>query len=403
MPPLPPSFTPPRRNIDSDQELPPPSAEERAHSEALTRHIHAEIVRSEGSIDFSRFMELALYAPGLGYYSAGKFKFGAAGDFVTAPELSPLFARCLARQCRQIMTPLGRCDILEAGAGSGRLAAELLLALEAQRCLPVNYFIIELSADLRERQRDYLKLQAPHLFPRVQWLNALPAGGFRGVILGNELLDSMPVARFRVKENGVAQLAVGWQDPGFLWCEQPAAEPIVRRVEPLRLPVGYVSEINFRAEAWVASVADMLEAGALLLIDYGFPRAEFYHPERMQGTLMCHYRHRAHGDPLILTGLQDITAHIDFTAIAEAGDNAGLSVLGYTTQADFLFATGLAEFVENADPTEIKTHLAFSREVKQLTLPSEMGELFKVIALGRNLAHEERLLGFTLRDRRGRL
>ena len=399
---LPPFHKHSSRNINLTG-VPEPGAEERAHSQALIQRICAEITQCNGSMDFSRFMELALYAPGLGYYSAGKFKFGAIGDFITAPELSPLFARCLARQCEQIMRSLGPCDILEGGAGSGALAVELLLELEARERLPVNYFIIELSADLRERQQNYLKKQAPHLFPRVQWLDALPINGFRGVILGNELLDSMPVQRFCIKENGITQLGVGWQDGKFVWREYPADEAIMRRIAPLGLPPGYVSEINFNAQAWVRSAADILEAGVLLLIDYGFPRAEFYHPERRQGTLMCHYRHRAHGDPLLLVGLQDITAHVDFTAIAEAGRLAGLEVVGYSSQADFLLATGLMEFIEDSDPREARTHLRLSRQIKKLTLPSEMGELFKVIAMGRNLASEEQLLGFTRRDRRGRL
>ncbi|HLQ26770.1 MAG TPA: SAM-dependent methyltransferase [Acidiferrobacterales bacterium] len=403
MPAVPPFFKHPSRYPNLSRELPEPGAEERAHSEALIQSIRAEISQVNGSMDFRRFMELALYAPGLGYYSAGKFKFGAVGDFITAPELSPLFGRCIARQCEQIMRPLGPCDILEAGAGSGALAVELLIELEARACLPVNYFIIELGADLRERQQEHIKRRAPHLFPRVQWLDTLPISGFRGVILGNELLDSMPVQRFCVGEDGITQLIIGWQDGKFVWREQPADEAIVQRITPLELPPGYVSEINFNAEAWVASIADMLEAGVLLLIDYGFPRLEFYHPERMQGTVMCHYRHHAHGDPLILVGLQDITAHVDFTAVAEAGHQAGLEVAGYTSQADFLLATGLMEFIENSDPREARTHLHLSRQIKKLTLPSEMGELFKVIAMGRNLANEEQLLGFTRRDRRGRL
>jgi SAM-dependent MidA family methyltransferase len=301
------------------------------------------------------------------------------------------------------MQPLGPCDILEAGAGSGLLAAELLLELEACACLPVNYFIIDLSADLRERQQATLKQRAPHLFPRVRWLDALPISGFRGVILGNELLDAMPVQRFCMKQDGIAQLVIGWQDGKFVWRERQAYAAVLQRIVPLGLPPGYVSEINFNAEAWVASAADILEAGVLLLIDYGFPRLEFYHLERTQGTLMCHYRHHAHGDPLVLVGLQDITAHVDFTAVAEAGRQAGLEVMGYTSQADFLLATGLMEFIEDSDPREVKTHLGLSQQIKKLTLPSEMGELFKVLAMGRNPASEDQLLGFTRRDRRGRL
>ena len=381
--------------------LPAPSAEEQVHSAALTERIRREIDAHGGGVDFSRFMELALYAPGLGYYSAGRQKFGDAGDFVTAPELGPLFARCLARPCAQVLAGLGHADLLEAGAGSGALAADLLHELEALGSLPRNYFILELSAELRARQAQTLKLKAPHLFDRVHWLDTLPAKGFRGVVFGNELLDAMPVERFRVTVAGLQQLQVGWEEDKFIWRKRSADTALQRRIGALCLPAHYTSEINFHAEAWVGSVADRLTEGMVLLVDYGFPRAEFYHPQRAGGTLMCHYRHRAHADPLIGVGLQDITAHVDFTAIAAAGCAAGLELLGYTSQAAFLLDCDLEKILSASDPDDVRTHLALTRQIKKLTLPQEMGELVKVMALGRGL--DRPLAGFRQQDRRARL
>ncbi|MBI3575644.1 MAG: SAM-dependent methyltransferase, partial [Gammaproteobacteria bacterium] len=365
----------PRRNgqtaAPDPRALPPPTVEEQALSAGLTRRVREEITVHGGSIPFARFMELALYAPGLGYYTAGKHKFGAAGDFVTAPELGSLFARCLARAGESILERVGG-DILEAGAGSGALAADLLLELEALGRLPERYLILELSNELRDRQLETLRRKAPRLLKRVHWLESLPAE-FRGVVLANELLDAMPVERFRVSADGVRQLHVAWEDNRFVWREKTAHDKIRARIEPLALSPGYTSEINFMAEAWVRSAADVLKHGALLLIDYGFPRAEFYHAQRTAGTLMCHYRHRAHDDPLRLVGLQDITAHVDFTAIAEAGREAGLTLLGYTSQAAFLIGSGLEQLMTVSDPEDARAHLALTQQVKKLTSPHEMG------------------------------
>jgi SAM-dependent MidA family methyltransferase len=345
-------------------------------------------------------MELSLYAPGLGYYSGGRQKFGAAGDFVTAPELGSVFARCLARQCREILEVLGGGDILEAGAGSGRLAVDLLAEFDRLGCMPGRYFILELSAELRTRQRQTVEQLAPHLAARVQWLDRLPER-FHGIVLGNELLDALPVERFRIANHGVEQLQVGWENDHLVWKVRPADENIRARIVPLGLPAGYESEIGFAAEAWVRTLAEIIDAGALLLIDYGFPRREFYHPQRATGTLMCHYRHRAHADPLVLVGLQDITAHVDFTAVAAAGSAAGLDLLGYASQAMFLLGCGLDELTAASDPNDVRAHLALTTEIKKLTLPTEMGELFKVIALGRGV--ESPLRGFRIQDRRARL
>ena len=378
----------------------PPTPEELAHSGKLQRHIREEIASHGGRISFARFMELALYTPGLGYYAAGKHKFGVQGDFITAPELGPVFARCLARPCQSILAGLGSSDVLEVGAGSGVLAADLLLELESLNSLPEHYFILELSAELKARQTETLRDKASHLLNRVHWLEALPAS-FRGIVLANELLDAMPVERFTVNESGVHQLYVAWENDRFIWREQPAETSIRTRIEMLALAPDYASEINLQAQAWMRSVADILKQGVVLLIDYGFPRAEFYHPQRTQGTLMCHYRHRAHDDPLMFIGLQDITAHVDFTAIAEAAVETGLSLLGYTSQAAFLIGCGLEQLVAGSDPEKTRDHLELTQQIKKLTLPHEMGELYKAIALGRDI--EEPILGFSLQDRRGRL
>jgi SAM-dependent MidA family methyltransferase len=379
--------------------LPEPSAEEIEHSKRLIEAIKSEM--RAGPISFTRFMELALYAPGLGYYGAGKTKFGESGDFITAPELGNVFARCLARQCQQVLRELGGGDILEAGAGSGALAADLLAELERLQQLPTSYYILEVSPDLRERQRRRIKQAVPHLLERAQWLDRFPSQGIEGVVLANELLDAMPVALFRVTDNDIMERYVSDTEDGFGWSDQPAAAPVRERVSGFDLPPDYCSEINFTAEAWIRSAAQTLKRGVMLLFDYGFPAHEYYHPQRTGGTLMCHYRHRAHTDPLVLVGLQDITAHIDFTAMAQAAVDSGLDVLGYTAQAPFLMASGLDELMSRSDVDDTRTHLELTNQIKKLTLPSEMGELFKVLALGKGF--DESLIGFQLQDRRDRL
>jgi len=349
---------------------------------------------SNGAIDFRRFMELALYAPGLGYYASTARQFGEHGDFTTAPELSPIFGQCLARQCAEILDQLGGGSILEAGAGRGTLCVDILSELERSGQLPEQYLILELSTALKGEQQQQIEARLPHLAKRVQWLTALPTSGFLGVVLANELLDAMPVDLFQVTKSGIRQLQVRCGNGDFAWSTRDADAGIVERIAPLGLPSDYVSEIGLVAEAWIRTVGASLREGLLLLIDYGFPRREFYHPQRTHGTLMCHYRHRVHADPLVLPGLQDITAHIDFTAIAEAGDAAGLQCLGYTSQAAFLLATG----IEQTAPAEPAVHTQWAEQVRKLTLPHEMGEFFKVMALGRGL--DSPLRGFALSDRR---
>jgi len=389
----------------SPPRAPSPDTDEIRHSEVLVQHIREEMDACGGSVDFMRFMELALYAPGLGYYSAGHRKFGVTGDFITAPEIGSAFARCLSRQCGQVFAQLAKAEILEVGAGSGALTADLLSALADSGQLPQRYLILELSADLRARQAAHLARTIPDIARRVQWLDQLPRGGFRGIVIANELLDAIPTQRFCWQSDGPKLLHVTWAHDRFAWHEVSAprtlAALISARMDASSLQPGYTSEVNLQAEAWVHSIAQIMEAGVVLVIDYGFPRAEFYHPDRHSGTLMCHYRHRAHDDPLVLVGLQDITAHVEFTAIAEAGRNSGLSVLGYTSQAAFLLATGITEQVREPAQGDVKAQMRLAQEIKKLTLPHEMGELFKVMALGRGLSSP--LLGFALQDRRARL
>ncbi|MFK3616069.1 class I SAM-dependent methyltransferase [Coxiella burnetii] len=371
-------------------DLPYPDPIANAHSEQLRLHIVREIAEN-GPLTFARYMQLALYAPGLGYYSAGSRKFGAAGDFVTAPEISSLFSQCVARQCQQILIDLNGGDILELGAGSGRMAADILRELQHTGCLPHNYFILEISADLRDRQEKFIKNEIPELSHRVKWLNRLPSPHFKGVILGNEVIDAMPVHKFKI-DNGIKEVYVNWKNEQFVWeiGEPSAALSDYIKNLTIHFPEGYESEVNLLLKGWIASLADILQEGLILLIDYGFPRHEYYHTDRDRGTIACHYRHHSHFDPLILTGIQDITAHVDFTAIAEAAAKQGLAVEGFTHQAGFLLNCGIATLMPQVE--DVAEHYRIAQEIKKLTLPGEMGELFKAIALTRN--YRQSLLGF---------
>jgi SAM-dependent MidA family methyltransferase len=371
--------------------LPEPAAFARAHSERLVAAIRDEIEASDGWISCARYMELALYAPGLGYYSAGAEKLGAAGDFVTAPEISPLFARTLARQAAEIITATGG-SILELGAGSGRLAADLLHALEALGALPERYAILEVSADLKARQRERIAAVAPHLLAHVVWLSELP-NRWRGLVLANEVLDALPVHLVVNDDGRWRERGVTWEE-GFRWQDAPIASAVLEAVTAA-IPdqAGYVTEINLAGPQLTATLADTLEAGTLLFIDYGFGRREYYHPQRSTGTLMCHYRHHVHDDPFFLPGLQDITAHVEFTAIAEAGIDHRLALQGYTSQARFLLNCGITELMQSVPAEDVANYLPMVAGVQKLLSPSEMGELFKVIALGRGM--ERPLVGFT--------
>jgi len=380
-------------------ELPLPGREESGISISLVSQICNEAMDS--AIPFSRFMQLALYEPERGYYSAGKHKFGEGGDFVTAPELGSAFAFCLAEQCQQVLEALPGASILEAGGGQGRLAVDLLLELERRNILPQRYLVLELAHGLRTIQKETIEKHAPHLLSRVEWLDDFPST-FEGVMLGNELLDAMPVELFEVQDSEFVRMGVSCTE-GQLHLVPGTPLPVAatQRFRELSLPNGYRSEINLQAEAWIAGAAKSLSRGVLLLIDYGFPREEYYHPQRNTGTLMCHFRHHAHVDPLVLVGLQDITAHVDFTAMAESAVESGLDVLGYTSQAAFLVASGLEKLVAASDTGDSRAHLQLTAQIKKLTNPSEMGELFKVIAFGKQF--EQPLKGFMLQDRRHRL
>jgi len=395
-------------NSGPANELPVPDETSQAHSEQLQQAIKQAIDAAGGAIPFGRFMEMALYQPGLGYYVAGARKFGEAGDFVTAPEISPLFSRCLARQAKQVLDEIGHGDILEFGAGTGTMASDVLLELERLGALPDQYFIMELSPDLKQRQHETLSQRVPHLLEKVCWLEALPTAGFHGVILANEVVDAMPVELVRFGEDEIWQRFVSYNERGFVWHDEDLkGGELAERLAATRSALGdafcpgYITEFNLAQSGWIHSLGAMLEKGAALLIDYGFPRHEYYHTDRTGGTLMCHYRHRAHPDPLILVGLQDITAHVDFTALAQSALDAGLDVMGYTSQAQFLLATGIGEMAAEVDSNDTAAYLALTQQIKKLTLPNEMGELFKILAIGRELPAN--LQGFALQDRRGRL
>ncbi|KAF0163050.1 MAG: hypothetical protein FD157_3396 [Rhodocyclaceae bacterium] len=392
-------------------ELPEPSADAQAASAALTRLIVAEIAAAGGWISFARYMELALYAPGLGYYSGGSRKFGVEGDFLTAPELTPLFGRALARQVAQVLAASGPL-VIEAGAGSGRLAADLLPALAALDCAPERYQILELSGELRARQQATLAEQAPEFFDRVEWLDELPQR-FSGCLIGNEVLDAMPTHALRWSDEssqpGVLERGVGLADGRLVFAERPASGALLAAAHALAVQAPYRGEISLAARSWVSELARRLEHGAMLLIDYGLARHELYHAQRDGSTLRCHYRHRVHDDPLWFPGLSDITSHVDFTAVAEAGFDAGLEVLGYISQANFLINCGVGDLLQEgkamrndsqevgADATADVADLRARGAVNVLISPNEMGELFKVIALGRGVPTP--LLGFSRGDR----
>ena len=375
--------------------LPPPSAEALAHSIQLSDSIHRDIAAQGGWIPFSRFMELALYAPGLGYYTAGAHKFGKSGDFITAPEISVLFGRTLAKQLVEVMlasTP----HILELGAGSGKLALDILGELERMNALPESYSILEVSADLRERQQTLLREKLPHLAGRVHWLDTLP-DSLSGAVIGNEVLDALPVHLLRWSEGRILERGVVSQNNAFVWQDRLPENPALLAIaQNISVPDDYLSEISPAARGLIASLCERLDQGALLFIDYGFGAREYYHPQRSRGTLMCHYRHHAHDDPFYLPGLQDITAHVDFTAVAEAAIDHGAHFLGYTSQAHFLFNNSVTDFMQEVSPDDVQAYLPLSGQLQKLTSPAEMGELFKVIALGKRM--EQPLKGFLRGD-----
>lgn len=386
------------REVSVALDLPALTPDEAEHSARLAERVRAEIARAGGWISFARYMELALYAPGLGYYSAGAAKFGPAGDFVTAPELSPLFARCLARACAPYLRASGDRTILEIGPGSGALAAGLLEALAGLGAAPAGYHLLEVSADLRGRQQATLRQRAPAHLERVRWLEELPEA-VNGIVIANEVADALPVSRFTRSVAGVTEQGVTATPAGFAWSARPAGADLARAVADVeaslgrRLAEGYTSEVSLQLPGWVEAVGRTLQAGLFLLCDYGMSRREYYHPQRDHGTLTCHYRHRAHADPFFHPGLQDITAWVDFTAVATAADACRLDVLGYTTQAHFLLDAGLETELATAGGSDLR----LLQQAKTLLLPGEMGERFKVMALARGPVE---MPGFGIRDLR---
>jgi SAM-dependent MidA family methyltransferase len=386
-----------------------PEADEHAlrHSKELEKVIRGQIESEDGQISFAQFMQMALYQPGLGYYSAGARKIGAGGDFTTAPEISSLFSICLARQCAEIMRDLNGAVILELGAGTGVMACDILTELKVLNALPRHYYILEPSADLQQRQQQLLAERIPDLESIVSWLDSLPEKTFEGIILANEVIDAMPVRRFCLDNDNVDELFVVWEDDKFDWKRGPADAELDSKVKTvLQQPVSdyphaYCSEINSALDNWIKSLADCLARGLMLFIDYGYSRHEYYHEQRTQGTLLCHYQHHVHSNPFLYVGLQDITASVDFTAVAEVGFNAGLNISGFTPQAYFLLGCGIEKIMEELKYEDVREQLEASRQIKLLTMPDEMGERFKVIALGRNI--DMALRGFSLVDHRRRL
>jgi SAM-dependent MidA family methyltransferase len=386
-------------------DLPEPDSEAAQHSAKLLALIRNAVMANGGWLDFARYMELALYTPGLGYYSSGLQKFGEQGDFITAPEVSGLFGKTLAQSLSQVLRTLPQGCVLEFGAGSGKLAADMLGQLHQSGCMPHKYYIMELSAGLRARQQHTLQSRVPHLVQYVQWLDTLPLRPINAVVVANEMLDAMPVRRFVMENNKINEIGVACAAQGLLLQTQTANEALQHAVDHIEQETGhvftngYTSEINLNIAPWLQSISAVLDQGAIYLIDYGYPRAEYYAPERHMGTLMCYYRQRAHDDALRYPGLQDITAFVDFTAVAEAAVQAGFDIDGFTSQANFLLDSGLMQMLEDA--TDERRRFVQAQQVKTLTLASEMGERFKVIGLNKNI--DMRLPGFGLQDLRYRL
>jgi len=391
--------------IATVRDLPVPDGAALAHSRRLQEKICIEIKASGGKISFRRYMEMALYEPGLGYYSAGARKFGREGDFTTAPELSDLYSRCIARQCEEILAQTHGGLIMELGAGSGAMASTVLTQLKDMDRLPDKYLILETSADLRQRQQQMLASIHPGYYPNIIWLDRLPAQKITGVILASEVLDALPVHRIVFDTDGISELAVTCQYGSFTCTKTRPEAALTQYADGLRpyftgaIPEGYTTEINPELGAWLASFSETLERGVMLIVDYGYPGREYYHLQRSAGTMQCHYRHHVHDDPFLYPGLQDITASVDFTGVAEAALAAGLDVVGFTTQAYFLVACGLGDMLNESN--DEYRHLQLVQQAKLLTMPGEMGEQFKFIALGKNYPHP--LRGFGVADQRGRL
>ena len=374
-----------------------------AHVARVRAGLGAQIVAAGGFLSFERYMEYALYEPGLGYYSGGAQKLGRDGDFTTAPQISALFGACVAVQCAEVLRRTAEPVVLEIGAGTGRLAADVLLRLESLELLPTRYLILDSSADLRERQQRLLARCVPHLLERVQWPDVPPGADFDGVIIANEVLDALPVARFRWQSGAVEELGVILQADNFAWDARAASAAMASSVNELRSAAGdwddgYVSEYCPRLPAWTRAVTGKLRRGAVFWFDYGLPRAQYYFAQRHEGTLLCHHRHRAHDDPFLYPGLQDITAWVDFTRLAEASQAAGCELAGFTTQGHFLAACGIDREMQRLAGGDADAYARLANQARRLMLPGEMGERFKVMAWLKGLDME--LAGLSLVDLR---
>jgi SAM-dependent MidA family methyltransferase len=370
--------------------LPEISLEQKALSSQLKKYLFDKI-KAQGAITFFEFMADALYHPLYGYYRNGSIKFGVEGDFVTAPQVSPLFSQCLARQCLMVLEQDPAAILLEFGAGSGAMALDMLLYLEHMDCLPAAYWILELSSELKQRQKALIQERAPHLLAKVHWLSSLPQEPFCGVVLANEVLDAMPVHKV-VWDQGCKESYVGVKDGAFCWQDgRLSSVELKDSLNNLPIPKHnrYETEINLNINGWVASLSKVLEKGLILLVDYGYSQRDYYQASRFLGTIMCHFRQHAHDDPLIYPGVQDITAHVDFTAVAEAADASGLDVLGYIEQGRFLTNCGIHGMMSQ---DHVEQQYRDAQAIKQLILPNQMGERFKVMALGRGIDGE--LIGF---------
>jgi len=377
-----------------------------AHAVRVRAGLMAQIAANGGFLSFEKFMDFALYAPGLGYYSGGAEKLGRDGDFTTAPEVSALFGACVAVQCAEVIGGMEAPVLMEIGAGTGRLSLDVMQRLESLNRLPLRYWILDISADLKDRQRKLFEERAPHLLNRVQWLDSPPEGDFEGVIIANEVLDALPVARFRWRPSGAQELGVVAEGEAFAWGTRAAPPDMAAACEVLRGAAGgwdegYISEYCPRLNAWTRAVTQCLRRGAVLWFDYGLPRAQYYFAQRHEGTLLCHYRHRVHDDPLAYPGLQDITAWVDFTSLAEASRTAEFELAGFTTQAHFLAATGIDQEMQRLAADDAARFARLAGEARQLMLPGEMGERFKVMAWLRGMDLD--LRGMALVDLRGSL
>lgn len=387
---------------DLPPSLPQPDAHSAEHGERVKEYIRQHIDAAGGSIGFAEFMQHALYAPGLGYYTAGSTKFGEAGDFVTAPEVSSVFGRVLARQCAEVLSQVEGGAILEYGAGSGKLAVDMLQTLDSMDALPSSYMILEVSPDLCQRQRMYIERHVPGLAFLVTWLD-MPPESFRGAMVANEVLDSFPVERFVRRKKAVMQQRVGFNGAGFEWREAAANEHLASFVQRIEKDIGatlldgYTSEACLALSPWVGGLAGVLDEGIAFLFDYGVSRREFYADDRSDGWLRCHFRHHAHDNPLVLPGVQDLTAWVDFTSVASTATHAGLDIAGYTPQAQFLLAGGLEQEMAEFGSLPVDEQVKLSGQVKTLTLPGEMGEHFKCLALRRGSI--EAPSAFSLADR----